>query len=62
MVLLILLFLRLLNVAVRSEDDTVARLKILAERKGMGYQTLLKAFVHERLYEEKKLGDVVGQP
>lgn len=41
-------------IAVRFEDDTVARLKVLAERKGMGYQTLLKAFVVERLYEEEK--------
>ncbi len=41
-------------IAVRFEDDTVARLKLLAERKGTGYQTLLKAFVQERLYEEEK--------
>ncbi len=41
-------------IAVRFEDDTVARLKVLAERKGTGYQTLLKAFVQERLYEEEK--------
>ncbi len=41
-------------IAVRFEDDTVTRLKVLAERKGMGYQTLLKAFVQERLYEEEK--------
>ena len=38
----------------RFEDDTVTRLKVLAERKGMGYQTLLKEFVVERLYEEEK--------
>ena len=48
-------------IAVRFEDDTVARLKTLAERKGMGYQTLLKAFVQERLYEEEKREGVVGQ-
>ena len=47
-------------IAVRFEDDTVARLKTLAERKGMGYQTLLKAFVQERLYEEEKREGVVG--
>lgn len=41
-------------VGIRFEDDTLARLKALADRKGMGYQTLLKQFVHERLYEEEK--------
>jgi hypothetical protein len=39
-------------VNVRFEDR---RLKRLARVKGMGYQTLLKAFVQERLYEEEKL-------
>jgi len=47
-------------IAVRFEDDTVARLKTLAERKGMGYQTLLKTFVQERLYEEEKREGVLG--
>ena len=47
-------------IAVRFEDDTVTRLKVLAERKGMGYQTLLKAFVQERLYEEEKREGLIG--
>ncbi len=40
--------------AVRFEEDTLRRLKALAERKHTGYQTLLKRFVLERLYEEEK--------
>ena len=42
------------GISLRVEDDIVARLKSLAKKKGMGYQTLLKAFVLERLYEEEK--------
>ena len=30
------------------------RLRRLAEKKGTKYQTLLKTFVQERLYEEEK--------
>ncbi len=33
---------------------TIDRLKALAVRRSVGYQTLLKEFVAERLYEEKK--------
>jgi hypothetical protein len=32
----------------------VRRLRRLAEKKGTTYQTLLKTFVQERLYEEEK--------
>lgn len=42
-------------VNVRFEDDILRRLKRLARMKGMGYQTLLKTFVQERLYEEEKI-------
>jgi hypothetical protein len=38
----------------RFEESMLARLKVLAERRGVGYQTLLKQFVGERLYEEEK--------
>lgn len=41
-------------VAVRFDEDVLARLKTLAESKGKGYQTMLKEFVVERLYEEEK--------
>lgn len=40
--------------AVRFDADTIARLKALARKKHKGYQTLLKEFVMERLYEEEK--------
>jgi hypothetical protein len=36
------------------------RLKTLAERRDKGYQTLLKEFVVERLYEEEKREGLVG--
>lgn len=41
-------------VGVRFDDDVIRRLKAVAERKHKGYQTLLKEFVVERLYEEEK--------
>lgn len=41
-------------VSVRMEDDLVKRLKALAAVKGVGYQTLLRQFVAERVYEEEK--------
>ena len=41
-------------VAVRFDQDTIERLKTVANRKHKGYQTLLKEFVMERLYEEEK--------
>jgi hypothetical protein len=41
-------------IGVRFDDDVIRRLKALADRKSKGYQTLLKEFVIERLYEEEK--------
>jgi uncharacterized protein (DUF4415 family) len=41
-------------IAVRFDEDVLERLKQLAEHKHKGYQTLLKEFVSERLYEEEK--------
>ena len=41
-------------IAVRFDEDVLERLKQLADRKHKGYQTLLKEFVSERLYEEEK--------
>ena len=48
------------NISLRLEADTVRRLRALATRKGMRYQTLLKAFVVERLYEEEKREGIIG--
>ncbi len=47
-------------IAVRLDADMLRRLKAIAGRKNKGYQTLLKEFVAERLYEvEKREGLVV---
>jgi hypothetical protein len=39
---------------VRFDEFTLGRLKALAGSRNVGYQTLLKTFVQERLYEEEK--------
>jgi predicted DNA binding CopG/RHH family protein len=46
-------------VSVRLDDHTIERLKTLADMRGIGYQTLLKEFVTERLYEEEKREGIV---
>src|SRR5688572_15314818 len=46
-------------VAVRFDDDVIQRLREVARLKGKGYQTLLKEFVVERLYEEEKRAGLV---
>lgn len=40
--------------SLRLEADTLRRLRALAAKKGTKYQTLLKQFVLERLYEEER--------
>lgn len=45
---------------VRFDDFTLARLRGLAESRNVGYQTLLKEFVIERLYEEEKRQGVIS--
>jgi hypothetical protein len=42
-------------ISVRFDAHTLDRLKAMADRRSTGYQTLLKQFVVERLYEEEKL-------
>jgi hypothetical protein len=48
------------NLSVRFDLDTLNRLRRVAKKKGIGYQTLLKQFVGERLYEEEKREGLVG--
>lgn len=48
------------NVAVRFDETTLQRLRDLAARRRQGYQTLIKQFVTERLYEEEKRDGIVG--
>ena len=47
-------------VAIRFDDSTLERVRALAQRRHKGYQTLLKEFVVERLYEEEKREGMVG--
>lgn len=42
------------SISVRFDDDVLQRLRKLAAQKRKKYQTLLKEFVVERLYEEEK--------
>jgi hypothetical protein len=46
-------------VAVRFDRFTLRRLKTLADARNTGYQTLLKEFVVERLYEEEKREGII---
>jgi hypothetical protein len=46
-------------VAVRFDQFTLRRLKTLAALHNKGYQTLLKEFVVERLYEEEKRAGII---
>jgi hypothetical protein len=45
---------RTMPVAVRFDSSTLDRIKAVALRRHKGYQTLLKEFVVERLYEEER--------
>ena len=49
------------STSLRLDEDTLGRLRHLARKKGKGYQTLLKEFVVERLYEEEKREGMLGQ-
>ncbi len=46
-------------VAIRFDQFTLSRLKTLAALHNKGYQTLLKEFVVERLYEEEKRAGII---
>lgn len=50
------------SITIRIEADTLSRLKAIAARKNMAYQTLLKDFVIERLYQEELRERVVSAP
>jgi predicted DNA binding CopG/RHH family protein len=47
-------------VSFRLDDHTIARAKSLAAARGIGYQTMLKQFINERLYEEEKREGMTG--
>jgi hypothetical protein len=46
-------------IAIRFDQFTIQRLKSLAASRNTGYQTLLKEFVIERLYEEEKREGII---
>lgn len=46
-------------VAIRFDRFTLRRLRTLAALHNTGYQTLLKEFVIERLYEEEKRAGII---
>ena len=46
-------------IAIRFDQFTLKRLKTLAALHNKGYQTLLKEFVSERLYEEEKRAGII---
>ena len=46
-------------VAIRLDRFTLRRLKALAALRNTGYQTLLKQFVVERLYEEERRAGII---
>ena len=48
-------------IAVRFDQFTLKRLKALAALRNTGYQTLLKEFVVERLYEEEKRAGIIDR-
>ena len=46
-------------VPIRFDEDVLRRVKVLAAKRHTGYQTLLKQFVVERLYEEEKREGII---
>ena len=49
-------------ISLRLDEDVLRRLRAVAETKHKGYQTLLKEFVVERLYEEEKREGLLPKP
>jgi predicted DNA binding CopG/RHH family protein len=47
---------RTIQIAIRLPETDLAKARALAERKGVGYQTLLKMFVREGLIREARRG------
>jgi len=43
------------NVSVRLPVSDIERARILAEKRGVGYQTLIKTLLHEALKKESKI-------
>lgn len=41
------------QISLRLDSETIARLKVLARSRGIGYQTLIRMWVMEQLAREK---------
>lgn len=48
-------------VSLRLDEHTLKRARALAARRNVGYQTLIKDFINERLYEEEKREGLIGE-
>ena len=46
-------------ISLRLQSDTIRQLKVLAARRGIGYQTMIRMWVMERLEQEKRQGQEV---
>lgn len=44
------------SISLRIDADAIDELRNIADRKGMGYQTLIRMWVMERLEKEKRAG------
>lgn len=47
------------SITLRLDADSLRRVKILADMKETPYQTLIKTFVNDRLYEEEKREGII---
>jgi predicted DNA binding CopG/RHH family protein len=45
------------TISLRLEGDVLSELRRVAERRGIGYQTLIKRFIIVGLHEERKAGN-----
>jgi predicted DNA binding CopG/RHH family protein len=48
-------------IGIRFDESTLRRVKALAARRHKGYQSLLREFVSERLYEEEQREGLIGR-
>lgn len=48
-------------ISIRLDEDVLRRIKAVAAKKGKGYQSMLKEFLVERLYEEEKREGLIDQ-
>jgi CopG antitoxin of type II toxin-antitoxin system len=47
-------------VSLRLDEDTIQRTKLIGQGRQMGYQTLMKLWISQRLYEEERISGLFG--